>query len=82
MRSQALRIQKELKKEEIEIEEEGVRVVVSGDQRLKLLEVDGTADRRIPEVINKAIKKSQKAAARKLQEMSGGLGGILKGMRT
>jgi len=31
------------------------------------------------ELINKAIKKSQEVAARKLAEMSGGLTGLLKG---
>jgi len=34
---------------------------------------------RVLELINKAIKKSQEMAARKLAEMSGGLTGMLKG---
>lgn len=60
--------------------ENGVRVVVTGDQKIKILEIDGMADNRVPEVINKAIKKSQQVAAKKLQEMSGGLTGMMKGM--
>ena len=80
MRAQAVKIQKELKKEEIEVVENGVRVVVTGDQKIKILEIDGMADNRVPEVINKAIKKSQQVAAKKLQEMSGGLTGMMKGM--
>lgn len=80
MRAQAVKIQKELKKEEIEVMENGVRVVVTGDQKIKILEIDGMADNRVPEVINKAIKKSQQVAAKKLQEMSGGLTGMMKGM--
>ena len=80
MRAQAVKIQKELKKEDIEIMENGIRVVVTGDQKIKILEIDGMADNRMPGVINKAIKKSQQVAAKKLQEMSGGLTGMMKGM--
>ena len=80
MRAQAVKIQKELKKEEIEVMENGVKVVVTGDQKIKILEIDGMADNRVPDVVNKAIKKSQKVAAKKLQEMSGGLTGMMKGM--
>ena len=80
MRAQAVKIQKELKKEEIEVMENGVKVVVTGDQKIKILEIDGMADNRVPHVVNKAIKKSQQVAAKKLQEMSGGLTGMMKGM--
>jgi DNA-binding protein YbaB len=80
MRAQAVKIQKELKKQEIEIEEGGVRIVVSGDQKVKELEINGMTNQKTVEVINKAIEKSQKMAAQKLQEMSGGLTGMMKGM--
>ena len=80
MRAQAVKIQKELKKQEIEIEEGGVRIVVSGDQKVKELEVNGMTNQKTVEVINKAIEKSQKMAAQKLQAMSGGLTGMMKGM--
>lgn len=80
MRAQAVKIQKELKKQEIELEEDGVKVVVSGDQKVKKLEINGMTNKKAVDVINKAIEKSQKMAAQKLQEMSGGLSGMLKGM--
>ena len=80
MRDQAVRIQKQLKEEKIELIENGVRIIITGDQKIKLLEIDGIEDNRIADVINKAVKKSQKAAAKKLQEMSGGLSGMMKGM--
>lgn len=78
MRDQAVAIQKQLAQEVIEVNENGVRVIISGDQRLQSLDVDGMANQRVVEVVNKAIKKSQEMAARKLQEMSGGLTGMLK----
>ncbi|KKU87078.1 MAG: hypothetical protein UY17_C0030G0001 [Candidatus Beckwithbacteria bacterium GW2011_GWC2_47_9] len=79
MRDQAMAIQKQLAQEEIEINEDNIRIVISGDQKIKLLEIDGLTNDRVVEMINKAIKKSQEVAARKLAEMSGGLSGILKG---
>lgn len=79
MRDQAMAIQKQLAAEEMELSEDNIRIVISGDQKLKLLEIDGLTNDRVVEMINKAIKKSQETAARKLAEMSGGLSGILKG---
>ena len=77
MRDQAMAIQKQLAQEEIEINEDNIRIVISGDQKIKLLEIDGLTNDRVVEMINKAIKKSQEVAARKLAEMSGGLSGLL-----
>lgn len=77
MRDQAMAIQKQLAAEEIEINEDNIRIVISGDQKLKLLEIDGLTNDRVVEMINKAIKKSQEMAAKKLAEMSGGLTGLL-----
>jgi hypothetical protein len=79
MRDQAMAIQKQLAQEEIEIDEDNIKIVISGDQKLKTLEIDGLSNARVLELINKAIKKSQEMAARKLAEMSGGLTGMLKG---
>lgn len=78
MRDQALAIQKELAGEKVEVEENGVKVVISGDQKIETLEIDGEQNSRILEVINKAIKKSQEIAAKKLTQMSGGLSGLLR----
>lgn len=77
MRDQAMAIQKQLSQERVEVEKNGVRVVMSGDQKVLEFTVDGNADYRLVEAINEAIKKSQEVAARKLQEMGGGLGGLL-----
>ena len=79
MRDQAMAIQKQLSAEELTIEEDGVKIVISGDQKLKSLEIDGMTNDRVLDLINKAIKKSQELAAKKLAEMSGGLTGMLKG---
>lgn len=77
MRDQAMAVQRQLKEERIEVEENGVKVVMNAAQEIQSLEVDGQEERRVLEVLNKALKKSQEVAARKLQEMSGGLSGLL-----
>jgi len=79
MRDQAKVMQKQLAAEKVEVDEGGVKVVMSGDQKVLSLTIDDMENVRVMEAINKAIKSSQKLAARKLAEMSGGLGGMLSG---
>ena len=79
MRKQAQQMQQDLAEEEIRIEEGDVVVVISGDQKIKQFSVQGVTSQEAIDVLNKAIKKSQELAARKLQEMTGGLGGLLGG---
>ncbi|MBI2034818.1 MAG: YbaB/EbfC family nucleoid-associated protein [Candidatus Levybacteria bacterium] len=76
MRDQAMMIQRQLQAEEITVEKHGVRVVITGDQKIKELNANGKNDNDIREAVNEAVKKSQEVAAKKLQEMSGGLGGL------
>lgn len=76
MRDQAMAIQKELQKEEISVEKHGVAIVISGDQKIISITTNGKSDDDIKDTINEAIKKSQEVAAKKLQQMTGGLGGL------
>ena len=77
MRDSAMAIQRQLASEEVVVEEQGVRIVISGDQKIKELSVQGVSNQILIEVMNKAIHRSQEIAAKKLQEMSGGLSGLL-----
>jgi len=77
MRDEALRIQRELAAEKIELEEGDIKIVVSGDQKVQSLEIRGEAQPSLIEVLNKALKRSQEVAAKKVQQMSGGLSGLL-----
>ena len=77
MRDQAVKMQQALSQEEVVVERNGIRVVMTGDQKIKELTIDGQEDWRIKEALAEAIKKSQEIAARKLTEMSGGLQGLL-----
>lgn len=77
MRDQAMQIQKELQSEEVNVEKNGVEILITGDQRIKEIKVNGKSDNDVKEAVNEAIKKSQEIAARKLSQMQGGLGGLL-----
>lgn len=77
MRDQAVKMQQVLSAEEVVVERNGVKVVMSGDQKIKSLTIDGQDDWRVKEALSEAIKKSQEIAAKKLTEMSGGLQGLL-----
>lgn len=79
LRKQAKQMQQDLAAEEIRIEEGDIVVVISGDQKIKQFSVQGITSEEAIGVLNKAIKQSQELAAKKLQGMSGGLGGLLGG---
>lgn len=77
MRQQAKELQRELEKVTETVERGGIEVKVSGDQKVVYMKVDGEEREDIVETINKAMKKVQKKAAKKMLEMGGGLSGLL-----
>jgi nucleoid-associated protein EbfC len=76
MRDQAMAMQRELKAQEIEVSKHGVYVRISGDQEIREIKSNGKSDEDIRKAVNEAVKKSQEIAAKKLQEMTGGMGGL------
>ena len=68
MRDQAMQLQKQLANQTVVVEEGNIKVVMSGDQKVKELVIDGESQPKLADVINKAVKKSQEVAAKKLQE--------------
>ncbi|MGB6838965.1 MAG: YbaB/EbfC family nucleoid-associated protein [Microgenomates group bacterium] len=77
MRQQAKALQKELEKITESVEDGDIEVKVSGDQKVVYMKVDGEERQDIVDTINKAMKKVQKKAAKKMMEMGGGLSGLL-----
>lgn len=70
MRQQAQQMQKALQQEEVTVEQDGIRVVLRGDQQVKEVEIDGVLENRVADAINQAVKQTQELAARKLMEIS------------
>lgn len=82
MRDQAMDIQKQLDAEIIDVEKNGITIKISLAQRVKEVQgSDGKTSSELVESVNEAIKKSQEAAAKKMQGMVGveGLKGLLGG---
>jgi hypothetical protein len=75
MVSQAYKLKKAIESEMLEIEESGIKIKVSGDQKIKFLSVNGIENKILLETINKALKKSQEMAAKRMKDM-GGLEGL------
>ena len=71
LQQQAQKMQSALQQEQVVVENNGVKVVLRGDQQIIEVEVDGVIENRIADTINEAIKKTQELAARKLIEISG-----------
>jgi len=79
MRQQAKALQRELEQITETVRDGDVEVKVSGDQKVVYLKVDGEERGDLVETINKAMKRVQKKAAKKMMEMGGGLSGLLGG---
>jgi DNA-binding protein YbaB len=75
MLAQAYKLKKAIESESVEIEENGIKVIVTGDQKIKFLSVNGVENRILVDTINKATKKSQEMAAKRMKDM-GGLEGL------
>jgi DNA-binding protein YbaB len=73
LRQQAMQMQKNLSGQQIVVEENGVKIVISGDQRILELSIQGISNDVLTDVINKAIRKSQELAAKELMNVSGGM---------
>ena len=74
MRKQAMAIQQALEAEEFEVwEGNNVRIVITGNQNVKSVEIGGVHNEDVKRALNSAIKKSQQAAAGKLAELSKGM---------
>lgn len=78
MRDDAMRIQKALDEEVVEVEKHGVKIRVTLAQRFVSIETNDKSESDIVEAVNEAVKESQKEAAKKMQSMVGFEG--LKGM--
>lgn len=80
MRQQANALQKELEKIIETMEKNGWSVSVTGDQKIRYIKKDGEDLKVLVDLINEAMKKVQKEAAKKMMEMGGGLSGLLGGL--
>lgn len=77
LRQEAARIQQELKKIEIPKDKKNISVVVTGEMKIKSIKIDGEEQFDMKDVLNDALSEAQKKAAQVMQQMGGGLQGLL-----
>lgn len=71
LRQQAMAMQKSLAAQQITVEENGVKVVITGDQKIVELTIQGIGNPVLNDVLNKAVRKSQELAAKELMAIQG-----------
>ncbi|MCL5411939.1 MAG: YbaB/EbfC family nucleoid-associated protein [Patescibacteria group bacterium] len=77
LKKQADTLKKELEKEIVEVESGEIKIRMSADQKVQEVTLGSNPDPRVlKDVFNKAVEESQKVAAKKMQSMMGGLGGL------
>ena len=77
LKKQADQMKKELEAEVLEVEHGDVKVKINGAQKILNLEFSDDIDRdKLRDAINKASDEAQKIAAKKMQGMMGGMGGL------
>ncbi len=70
-------LKKELEAEVLDVESGGIKVRVNGAQKIISLEFPSDVDpNKLKDTVNKAMDEAQKTAAKKMQGMMGGLGGL------
>lgn len=60
-------MKKEMESIHVDFEERGIKIRIRGDQHFEEVIIDGRKDERVRDAVNKAIKESQKKAAKKMQ---------------
>lgn len=82
LKKQADQMKKMLEAEIIEVEAGDMKIVITGDQKIKEIHLGDSVDEdSLKDVINKALEESQKVAAKKMQDMMGGMGGLANLMK-
>ncbi len=73
MRDQANSIQKQLAEIDVMVEEGDVEVIVRADQKITSVKIAGEEQEKVVKALNKALKKAQDKAAKRMQGMMGDL---------
>ena len=80
LQKQAKNIKKQLKNTHIEAEQNGVKVIINGEQQIIKVEISdeglsnkATLEKSLEECFNKAVKKSQQIGADLMKDVMGGM---------
>ena len=69
MMADAYKLRKAIEAEVIEVEENGIKVIIGGDLKIKQIYLNSSENGVLKDIVNKAIRKAQEMAALKMKEM-------------
>lgn len=69
MMADAYRLRKAIEAEVIDVKENGIKITIGGDLKIKNISLSNSEDNVLKDAINKAIRKAQEMAALKMKEM-------------
>jgi len=70
MMTDAYRLKTAIEREVVEVEENGIKIIIGGDLKIKEVFVNELQDNTMKDVVNKAIRKAQEVMVLKMKEMS------------
>ncbi len=69
MMANAYRLKQAIEAESVDVEENGVKITIGGDLKIKKISVNNLEDETLKNVINNAIRKAQELQVLKMREM-------------
>lgn len=69
MMTDAYQFRQAIEKEVVEVEDQGIRIVIGGDLKIKSVSIDESIDDHLKDTINQAIRKAQEMQVQKMKEM-------------
>jgi len=69
MIADAYSLRKAIESEIVEVEENGIKIIIGGDLKIKEISLKNTKDNILKDVINNAIRKAQEMMVLKMKEM-------------
>lgn len=69
MMADAYRLRQAIEAEVVEVEENGIKIIIGGDLKIKKISVNNSEDDKLKDVINTAIRKAQELQVLKMKEM-------------
>lgn len=69
MMADAYQLRKAIEAEIVEVEEDGIKITIGGDLKIKKISLNNSEDNVLKDIINKAIRKAQEMMVLKMKEM-------------
>lgn len=69
MMANAYKLRQAIEAEVIEVEENGIKITIGGDLKIKKISINNTENDALKDAVNKAIRKAQEVQVLKMREM-------------